>query len=227
MTSTPIGRNDYLVDYLMPFALRPEGVGLLIIDMQYATGSRAHGLGKQLVEAGRVEDVDWRYQQIEQCVVPNLSALLSSFRAYGLPVFHVTTGSATGDYRDLLPQIRAIHERLGNARGAFHHQILEELQPTGTEVVLNKTTLGAFESTGLDAILRFHGVDQVVIGGISTNACVLATAFAAANRGYETVILSDGCSATRESYHLSALESFGRLFGRVATAADVVAAVTR
>lgn len=227
MAANAIGRNDYLVDYLTPFGLRPAGVGLLIIDMQYATGSRTHGLGKYLVEAGRAEDVDWRYQQIERHVVPNLAKLLASFRAHGMPVFHVTTGSATGDFRDLLPQIRAIHERLGNVRGAFHHQILEELQPTDTETVLNKTTLGAFESTGLDAALRFHGVDQVVVGGISTNACVLATAFAAANRGYETVVLSDGCSATRESYHLSALESFGRLFGRVVTTADVLSAAAR
>lgn len=220
-----VGQSDYLTVYLNPFELRPDRIGLLLIDMQYATGSRTHGLGRFLTETGRQEDATWRYDQIEKQVIPNLSRLLAVFRDRSLPVFHVTTGSTTGDYSDLLPQIRPIHERLQNRRGHLHHEILEELKPCAGEYLHNKTTLGAFESTGIDAALRFRGVHQVIIGGISTNACVLATAFGAADRGYQATILSDGCSATRESYHLGALESFGRLFGRVMSTEEVLGAL--
>jgi len=222
MTTINFGRSDYLTDYVERFALTPESMALVIVDMQYATGSRNHGLGKRLHDEGQGESVRWRYEQIEERVVPNLRVLLNTFRSRELPVFHITIGSATGDFSDMLPQIRPIAQGLDNRVGHKHHEIVEELRPLPGEPVFNKTTIGAFASTGLDSALRVRGVRQLLIGGISTNACVAATAMAAVDLGYETSILSDGCSAAREDYHLATLESFARLFGRVVTTGQIL-----
>jgi nicotinamidase-related amidase len=211
---------DYVSDFVSRFTLVPDAVALILVDMQYSTGSRNHGLGLKLQEEGKAHLVKWRYDQIEDFVVPNLVRLLDGFRRRRLPVIHVTLGAATEDYSDALPQVRPILESLQNRVGLPNHRILHELTPSRGELVLNKTTFGAFASTGIDAVLRTLGIRQVVIGGISTNVCVAATALAAVDQGYQCCVLRDGCSATRQEYHESALQSFGRLFGEVLDTAD-------
>ena len=54
--------------------------------------------------------------------------------------------------------------------------------------MVNKTTFGAFTSTGLDHVLRSLGMTSLVVGGILTNVCVETRAREAADRGYEVVL---------------------------------------
>ena len=46
-----------------------------------------------------------------------------------------------------------------------------------------------FDGTGLDAILRSLGVEEVVIGGLATDYCVRATALAARAAGFPTTVV--------------------------------------
>ena len=78
--------RDYLIDFLPDFRLDPAGTALLVIDMQYASGSRSHGLGRMLTEQGREESGSYRFDRIEQTVVPNIRRLLGFFRRHGLRI---------------------------------------------------------------------------------------------------------------------------------------------
>ena len=53
----------------------------------------------------------------------------------------------------------------------------------------------AFDGTGLAERLRKLGVDRVVIGGLATDYCVLATVRDALREGFEVVVLEDAVRA--------------------------------
>jgi biuret amidohydrolase len=102
-------------------------------------------------------------------------------------------------------------------------RIVAALQPESGELVVNKTTYGTFNSTGLDHALRSLGITSLVIGGVLTNVCVETTARDAADRGYEVLLLDDGCAALSPEIHEATLLSFGTYFGHVRGTDEVLA----
>jgi nicotinamidase-related amidase len=51
--------------------------------------------------------------------------------------------------------------------------------------VVSRSTYSAFSGTNLDQYLRERNIDTVVLCGVDTDACVLATAFSAFDLGYK------------------------------------------
>jgi len=102
-------------------------------------------------------------------------------------------------------------------------RIVASLEPRPGELVVNKTTYGTFSSTGLDHRLRSLGVSSLVLGGVVTNVCVETTARDAADRGYQVVLLDDGCAAFSPEIHEATMLSFQGPFGRVRSTDEVLA----
>lgn len=57
--------------------------------------------------------------------------------------------------------------------------------------VFTRDTYSGFSGTDLDQYLRERGVKRVVLCGVDTDACVLATAFSAFDNGYLTDVNTD------------------------------------
>ena len=97
--------------------------------------------------------------------------------------------------------IRDVEERSGIRdifwRGNPLYAIREEFAPQEGDLVVHKKTFGAFNSSNLDDVLREHGIDTLVICGISTNCCVETTARDAADRGYGVVIVDEALRRLR------------------------------
>lgn len=215
--------KDYLSGLLPPFRLEPRRTALIVVDLQYASGSRTHGLGRRLQESGREGEGSYRFDRIESTVVPNVRRLLAAARATGTRVVYLTVGSQMPDYSDLPRHMRGLAEWVGNTTGRREHEILDEVAPRPGELVLNKTTTSGFNSAPLDHTLRAWGVASLVIVGISTNSCVETTARDAADLGYETLVVEDACGAARQEFHEATLVSIRRQFGRVASTDEVIA----
>jgi biuret amidohydrolase len=216
---------DYMPEFRPDWGRAGGRTALLLVDLQYATGSRAHGLGRRLQEEGRAELVAQRYERIENLVVPNTRRLLGHFRERGMPVIYLVNGACLPDYSDFAPHMREFVRYVGALVGTKEYEILEEVAPTEQELVVRKTTAGAFHSTSLDRTLRSLGVSSLVVVGISTNACVDTTARGAAELGYETLLVEDACASTHPELHDAALRSFGRLFGTVASTDEALGLV--
>ena len=215
--------SDYAHQFNPGFGLDPRTVALVVVDMQYASGSRDHGLGRGLKARGQEALGAYRFDRIEQTVVPTIQRLLAYFRQHRLKLVYLTVGSELPDYSDLLPHMRAFAESAGNTRGNHEHEILEALAPRPGEAVLNKTTMSAFHSTGFERLVRAWGVEQLVFTGISTNSCVEGTARDAADRGFRCLLVEDGCGAASQTLHDATCTNFARLLGRVASSAQVLA----
>ena len=58
-------------------------------------------------------------------------------------------------------------------------------------IVVDKVGYSAFEGTGLEKELRARGIRTVVMTGVVTYACVLATAFSAFDRDFDVILATD------------------------------------
>jgi nicotinamidase-related amidase len=214
--------TGYINEYSLRFTLKPATTALLVVDMQNATGSLDHGLAKKLRAEGRLEESKYRFERIEKFVVPNTQKLLTAFRGMGAAVIYITYGAETPDASDVARHIRAFVRATDNVAGKPEHEIVAALKPLPHEPVLNKTTMGAFGSTGIDSRLRALGVTEVVCVGVSTNNCVGMTAMEASDKGYGVVLVSDATGTCSDRMQLAFEEMFLRLWGRVLTTADTI-----
>jgi nicotinamidase-related amidase len=90
---------------------------------------------------------------------------------------------------------------LEGAAGTEISPIFSGDEPAPNEVTLTKTRVGAFRGTGLDALLRAHDVQTVVLAGIATSGVVLSTVRDAADRDYNIVVLRDCCADRDTTVH--------------------------
>lgn len=206
--------SDYIRAFMPERPVQPDRAALLIIDMQYATGSRQGALARKLQAEGSSTG-DYRFDRIERFVLPNTLRLREQFRRLGRPVLHVTIGAALPDASDAPVHMRKLFTEFHNHVGSREHEIVDELKPLPGEHVLRKTTIGAFASTNIDSLLRALGSEQLYLAGVSTNMCVETTAREAADRGYLVTLVEDACGTTHEDLHQGTMRNFQRLFGRV------------
>jgi len=189
--------------------------------MQYASGHRDGALGRRMRAEGS-NLTDYRFDRIERLVVPNILRLAPLFRTGGGEVIYITQGSERPDCADAPPHMRKFYASTGNHVGSREHEILDELRPEPSDFVVNKRSIGAFASTGIDHLLRSLGREQLYVTGISTNMCVETTAREAADRGYAVTLVEDALATTHADLHDATLRNFQRLFGRVLSTEEVV-----
>ncbi|MGR8947100.1 MAG: cysteine hydrolase family protein [Gammaproteobacteria bacterium] len=216
---------NYVDEFTESFTLNPSTTALLVIDMQNATGNPKTGLGKLLEQQGRLDSAKYRFDRIANTIVPNTRRLLAHFRAIGAPVIFVTYGAELPDCSDVPKHIRKLVIATNNKAGEIEHEIVDELKPQAGEPVLNKVTMGAFGSTGIDTLLKAKGITEVVCTGVSTNNCVGMTAMEASDRGYSVVLTSDATGTCSDEMQDAFIAMFLRLWGKVLTTDEVISEI--
>lgn len=213
---------DYIEEFSISFSIDPKTTALVVVDLQYATGSPDHGLGNLLREQGRLEEAEYRFSRIADLILPNTKKLLATFRGAGAPVIYVTYGAEHEDCSDVPRHIRGIVKATNNIEGQREHEIVEDIAPKVGETVLNKVTMGAFASTGIESRLRAMGLSNIVTVGVSTNNCVGMTAMEASDRGFGVVLVSDATGTCDDKAQAAYEAMFLRLWGRVMSTDEVV-----
>lgn len=148
----------------------PARPALVVIDLQ-----------PQFVEGGRLGVTG------SDRVLPNVHRLVAAARAGGAPVvwtaFRVPSPRVLGRTSRRLA-VEDLH--VGDAAG-----LLPDLPVDEEDLVIEKPRQSAFVGTALEQHLRALDVDAVVICGLTTNSCVLATAIDAAARDLDVVVVAD------------------------------------
>ena len=96
------------------------------------------------------------------------------------------------------------------------------------ERVVDKTAYSAFTSGRLDPTLRRLGAEALVISGVETDMCVLATLLGAVDRGYRCVVATDAVASSSRPAHDATLQLLAARFAEqveLAPTADVLAAL--
>jgi nicotinamidase-related amidase len=112
-----------------------------------------------------------------------------------------------------------------NIAGMPGCEIMPVLLDAASDWVVDcKKRYDAFVATDLDFVLRRHGINTVLITGVNTSSCVLATAIRANVLDYATVVVAD-CVDTMDgpALHEAALACVRAAFGWVMSAEEVLA----
>jgi nicotinamidase-related amidase len=83
---------------------------------------------------------------------------------------------------------------------------LYELMPefeVADAVIIDRTTFGKWDEASHEAIGGGH---ELVLGGVSTDCCVISTALAAADAGVRVRVASDACAGVSDLDHQRALD---------------------
>jgi ureidoacrylate peracid hydrolase len=210
-----------------------DQTAVLVVDMQNDFGAK----GGMLDLAGI--DISPNQAVIEPTV-----RLLSAARQAGIPVVYLKMG-----YRPDLSDLGAAetpnrirHPSVGMAvaapdgrasrvliRDTWSTDIVDELSPHASDIVLYKTRYSGFHGTELDAVLRSRDVTSLIVAGWTTSVCVESTIRDAFFRDYRCVLVEDcaaepmGHGLSRSNHEASVLTIQVR-FGWISTSAGVIRA---
>jgi nicotinamidase-related amidase len=201
-----------------------QNIALVIIDMQ-----------RDFLEPGGFGDALGNDVRQLQGIVPTIQQLLGAFRQHNLPIFHTIEGHRP-DLSDCPPS------KLSRGKGTLKigdpgpmgrililgepgNQIIPELQPLDTEVVITKPGKGAFYGTNFDDLLRQQGITHLVITGVTTEVCVQTTMREANDRGYECLLVEDGTASYFPEFKQSTLamvSAQGGIVGWTTSATEIL-----
>ncbi|MFH1553101.1 MAG: isochorismatase family cysteine hydrolase, partial [Candidatus Omnitrophota bacterium] len=97
-------------------------------------------------------------------------------------------------------------------KGSEGAEIIDELEPGGSDIVLEKKTLRPFYQTALDGILKELNPHEVGVVGVCTSICVMEAVGGLRVRGYNTVVYKNGVADFDLGAHEPALERMKRTF---------------
>lgn len=98
--------------------------------------------------------------------------------------------------------------------------MVEALLPEQQDYVVLKPKHSAFYATPLDTLLEYIGVKNVILAGVTTNACVMITAGDVHVRDLGLFVPSDCVAALTEEDQIKALEFMERNFEADTTPAE-------
>jgi ureidoacrylate peracid hydrolase len=216
---------------------RPEAIeideskaAVVVVDMQNAFASK----GGMLDIAG--VDISGA-----AAVVEKIASVLERVRACGIPVVHLQMGYKPDQSNSGGPNSPNWHKELAmtlmNRRpelkgkllteGTWDFDVVEELEPQASDLIVVKTRYSGFAGTSLDSMLRTRGIRYLFFAGIATNVCVESTLRDAYFLDYWPILLSDGAMpAGPAAAHEATVFNVESFFGWTLKADDFLAAVT-
>jgi nicotinamidase-related amidase len=162
------------------------------------------------------------------------AGFLRDVRRRGLPVVHVVTGYRAAEEISSNPWWAAVADTDASRANVLRHQLpgspglepMPDVYDAGYDlVVTGKKRYDCFAATDLDHVLRSRSIDTLLLTGVNTNSCVLATTVAANTRDYTAVVVRDCVDTMDPALHDAALRVISQAFGWVAPAQEVLAAL--
>lgn len=201
-----------------------DSTALIIIDMQrdfIEPGGFGSSLGNDVTK-------------LQRAIAP-CESLLAAARAQGVMVIHTREGHRP-DLSDAHPAKLARgnpSHRIGAmgpmgrilVRGESGHDIIEQLYPLASEVVIDKPGKGAFYQTDLELMLTTAGIKTLLVCGVTTEVCVHTTIREGNDRGYRCIAVADCCASYFDEFHeigLRMIQAQGGIFGWVAQSDDII-----
>ena len=102
-------------------------------------------------------------------------------------------------------------------------EIVPELPPTETDIIVIKQYASAFFGTSLAATLTSLGVDTVILTGCSTSGCVRASAVDGMQYGFRVIVPQECVGDRHPGPHEANLFDINSKYGDVVAKAEVMA----
>lgn len=147
-------------------------------------------------------------------IVENINKLTARVRSTSGLIVFANTSLVSED--DPIARRWGLHARRNTSESAVHPDI--DIRPT--DQIILKRSYNSFFETDLDLTLRTNQVRTVLVVGIHTHVCVLLTASAASDRGYDVVTFQDAMTTGYKPNHDTRLRFFSSHVGELTTTAQ-------
>jgi len=196
------------------FTIEPHKCALLVIDMQ-----------DEFVKPGLTPY--WVPEATRQ--VSKIKSLIDHCRTKKIPIIFTAFGS-THHFLDRPRTGESMPNRYPHLASTHHSwfslpQIWHELDYRESDILLLKSSYGAFYDTPLQTILENLQKDTVIICGTLTNFCCGTTARQAYERGFKAVFGSDVTSTDDPTMQEPELKVLRKGFAKVLQCSEIIEAL--
>jgi nicotinamidase-related amidase len=197
-----------LSDVLAAYRITPTNAALLVVDMQ-----------RGFLDVGAAMEV-----ASGRDAVRPISSLAAEFRRVAAPVVY-TRFVWSPTVPTLVGELRPQHKppTCCCMEGDPSVAIVDGLAPRAGDLVVDKHGYDAFHETRLDYALRSLGRTHLVVTGVMTEVCVLATVTSAMHREYRVSVVSDAVATKWDDVQRATLALVSRCYGRVVASEDALA----
>jgi nicotinamidase-related amidase len=170
---------------------------LLVWDMQYGIAMKAFNLGE---------------------IVPKIKSLIDAMHSLGLPIIYTQTTGLPYEYQSAYSIYRQRRRGIDpkknpqNLEGSHDWQLIDEMKPEKSDLVLKKYSPSLFVGTIAEQFLRNLDIDSLILTGVSTEFGVETTARHAACLGFVPIIAEDAVGSGDRQAHSASLEAMQRMF---------------
>ncbi len=184
----------------MVFDLNRDQAALIIVDMQ-----------KGFLDEGAAMEVP-----PGRAIIPNIQRLIACCRSANVPIIY-TRFVYSPKVPNLIGELHAQHKPPTACcmLGDDSVEIVPALQPDSSDLVVDKHGYDAFHNTNLDYALRSLKRGQLIVTGVMTDICVLATVTSALHHEYQVWVVSDGTATLWDNVQEITLELCRRAYGAV------------
>ena len=207
-----------------PVSVTEKTIALVVVDMQ-----------RDFLEPGGFGESLGNNVQRLRDIIPNISNLIRIFRRASLCIVHTKEGHKP-DLSDCPKQkLRPAKNGLAIGdpgpmgrlliSGEPGNDFISEVSPSKGEIVITKPGKGAFYKTRLDEILRDLEISTLLFTGVTTEVCVQTSMREAADRGFQTLIVSDATASYFHEFHSSTIDmmtSQGGIVGCSVTTEQII-----
>ncbi len=178
--------------------ITPNRTALIIQDMQ----------NDVIMDDGAFADSGAPTHAKAQNVIENSRRLAEACRRKGILVIHVWFVCEQG--HPALSQNAPLYQgvKAANAlvRGSWGVSPVAGLEPQSGDLVVEKMSMSAWESSRLESYLRGAEIDTIINTGAWTNMSVEHTARTAADKGFRVFVPEDACSTMNADWHKASIE---------------------
>ena len=211
----PTMKSDLILQDRLDFRIDPARTAMIIQDMQ----------NDVMMDGGAFAHTGSPDHARDQNVVANIRRVADAVRARGGMIVHVWMVLEPGapflcQYAELQ---RGLKDHNALVRGTWGDQPVPGLEPQPGDLIVEKMSMSAWETSRLEAYLS-HGKRDVIINtGSWTNMSVEHTARTGADKGFHMIVPEDCCSTMNADWHKAAV-NFGLSNVATVTKADAVLA---
>jgi nicotinamidase-related amidase len=185
---------------ITPLGTKPA---LLVIDMQYSTTGEGPVPLSEAIAYHPMNCGEYAWKAID-----HIKVLLAAFREAGFPVIHPHLDRRRYDGKHSRMPTGIVNER--------HWEIVKEVAPIESEILLPKTTPSSFFGTPLVKYLHSLKVDTLFMVGNTTSGCIRASVIDGMAYDYKVIVPHEAC------YDRAPVSHAVNLFDMAAKYAEVV-----
>jgi len=173
--------------------LDPDRCVLVIQDMQ----------NDVIIEGGAFADSGSPGHAKEQNVVENVKNVADLCRGKGIPVIHVwyVVEEGAAGLKLNAPLFQGVKDGNALVRGSWGAAPAEGLEPQDGDFIVEKMRMSAWEGTKFETLVKGLGRDTIIITGAWTNMSIEHTARTGADKGYNMIVVENGCSTMNADWH--------------------------